>query len=69
MIYYQVTFYNRDKRIFGDNYSEDQLKGLKEIIDPFFQDLNLKVINARMKINYNPDPIKDNLKVHPIEVL
>jgi len=66
MIYYKVCYYNGDKKVGGQYLKESQLKEVKEFADIYLE--IYKKINISMEVHYEPDPIKDNLKIQSIEV-
>ena len=68
MIYYKIGYYNGKYLLGGQFLEEWQLKCVKNLVDPYFRMSNLREINVRMKIVYNPSPIKSNLEVQEIEV-
>lgn len=69
MIYYQIIYYNGDRCLGGHILEKRQLEAVKDFAHPYFQLFNLKVVNVRMEILYEPDSMKSNLKIQSIEVL
>ena len=69
MIYYKVCYYNGDKKLGGHFLEEWKLKFVKNLVDQYFISFNLKIINIRIEVIYNPDSLKSNLKIQSIEVL
>jgi len=66
MIYYKISYYHGNNLLGGQFLEEWQLKCVKNLVNLYLE--LYKKINVRMKIVYNPNPIKSNLEVQEIEV-
>jgi len=67
MIYYKISYYNGEYLLAGQFLEEWQLKCVKYLVNLYLE--LYKKINVRMKIQYNPSPIKSDLKIQEIGVI